>query len=174
MQMTGQVECKWVGKSVQLPILALNAAIEAARAGEAGRGFAVVADEVRGLVHRTQESTQEIQRMIKELQVEAKGAVETMTDSQRQSEGSVEIAKQAGIHLRSVTQRIGEIDGMNQSVASATEEQTAVVESLNFDISQINDLNQTGVQNLQATLQACTALDEQAQKLQRLVSGFKI
>ncbi|MCS9624657.1 methyl-accepting chemotaxis protein PctA [Pseudomonas aeruginosa] len=162
------------GISEQTNLLALNAAIEAARAGEAGRGFSVVADEVRNLAHRAQESALQIQKMIEELQVGAREAVATMTESQRYSLESVEIANRAGERLGSVTSRIGEIDSMNQSVATATEEQTAVVDSLNMDITEINTLNQEGVENLQATLRACGELETQAGRLRQLVDSFKI
>nr|WP_028635121.1 methyl-accepting chemotaxis protein [Pseudomonas parafulva] len=160
--------------SQQTNLLALNAAIEAARAGEAGRGFAVVADEVRNLAHRTQESAQQVQGMIEELQVGARESVDTMDQSQRHSTESVQIANQAGERLDSVTVRIGEIDGMNQSVATATEEQTAVVEAINMDINEINMLNQEGVENLQATLRACSDLEQQASRLKHLVGTFRI
>ncbi|RMS36421.1 Methyl-accepting chemotaxis protein [Pseudomonas ficuserectae] len=160
--------------SQQTNLLALNAAIEAARAGEAGRGFAVVADEVRNLAHRTQDSAQQVQKMIEELQVGAREAVVNMTESQRQSEDSVGIANLAGERLGSVTRRIEEINGMNQSVAAATEEQTSVVESINVDITHINTLNQLGVDNLRQTLDACNSLEEQAARLQQLVGSFRI
>ena len=162
------------GISQQTNLLALNAAIEAARAGDAGRGFAVVADEVRSLAHRTQESAQEIQKMIEELQVGASEAVVTMTESQRHSLESVEVANHAGARLGSVTRGIGEIDSMNQSVATATEEQTAVIDALNADITQINSLNQQGVENLKAILNSCEELDSQSVRLRQLVENFRI
>ena len=97
-----------------------------------------------------------------------------MDQSQRHSQDSVQIANQAGERLDSVTVRISEIDGMNQSVATATEEQTAVVEAINMDINEINMLNQEGVENLQATLRACSDLEQQAGRLKQLVGSFRI
>jgi len=112
--------------------------------------------------------------MIEELQVGSRQAVRTMAESQQYSAESVAIANQAGEHLGQVTRRIGEIDGMNQSVAAATEEQTAVVEAINMDITQIDTLNKDAVENLNATLLACSDLEQQTARLEQLVSGFRI
>lgn len=162
------------GISEQTNLLALNAAIEAARAGDAGRGFAVVADEVRSLASRTQASALQIQTMIGELQDGSQEAVALMFESQRHGAMSIQVSNQAGARLDSILERISEIDVQNQSVAAATEEQTAVVETINSDINEISLLSQQSTNNLEATLKACTLLGQEASNLKRLVGGFRI
>ncbi|MBV6748777.1 methyl-accepting chemotaxis protein [Pseudomonas chlororaphis] len=162
------------GISEQTNLLALNAAIEAARAGDAGRGFAVVADEVRSLAQRTQSSAQQIKQMIEALQTGSLDAVKLMEDSQRRSSETMSIAKDAGERLKVITTRISQIDNQNQSIATATEEQSCVVEALNVDVTDINGLIEKGVLNLSSTLEACRALESEALILQKIVLGFKI
>ncbi len=162
------------GVSEQTNLLALNAAIEAARAGDAGRGFAVVADEVRQLAQRTQQSTQQVQVTISQLQAGSASAVNVMKASIDESSKSVALAAQAGERMQQVNQAIAAIDNVNHAVAGATGEQNATIQSLDDDIHQISDLAGQGQQNLQATLAECNRLQRQFDELEAMVATFRV
>lgn len=151
----------------QTNLLALNATIEAARAGEAGKGFAVVATEVKELAKETAQATEEISLKIQAIQVDTQGAVEA---------------------IRQITQVIGKINDLSNTIASAVEEQTATAKEMGRNVAEaakgageiaqnINAVATTAQHTTQGaadTQQAAGELSRMASQLQQLVGRFQV
>ncbi|UFQ96308.1 methyl-accepting chemotaxis protein [Pseudomonas wenzhouensis] len=161
------------GVAEQTNLLALNAAIEAARAGEQGRGFAVVADEVRALAKRAQDSTEEIESLIAGLQRMAKGAVQQMDSSRDLTRRTVELAGEAGDALGRITQAVSTIEQMNQQIAAAAEEQSAVAEAINESVTRVRDIGEQSASATQQTAASSAELARLGVELQELVRQFR-
>ena len=158
----------------QTNLLALNAAIEAARAGEQGRGFAVVADEVRALAERTTKATREIGEMIKAIQRETGEAVRAMEMGVQQVEKGAASSQKSGHALEEILGRISEVSMQISQIATAAEEQTATTSEVAMNIQQITEVVHQTARGAEETSKAAADLNGQAQRLQTLVSRFRL
>ncbi|NUN70992.1 MAG: methyl-accepting chemotaxis protein, partial [Bacteroidetes bacterium] len=158
----------------QTNLLALNAAIEAARAGEQGRGFAVVADEVRKLAERTTKATKEIAAMIKRIQNDTTGAVESMELGTREVNSGIALADKAGASLKEIVTISQTVTDMITQIASASEQQSSTSVQISKNVEAISAVAAETAAGTQQVARAAEGLNQLTEDLQKLITRFRI
>lgn len=169
-------------------LLSLNASIEAARAGEAGKGFSVVATEIRKLADQSMESANQIQKIIGQIVLTMKHAVEIAQQADnivQEQQDAVDdttdafksMEKQVALlmkELEDILAGVKEMDRTRSITLEAIQEISAVSEQTAACATSVTDVVGKQLEEVEDLSQNSERLSASAEELQQAIGQFKI
>lgn len=174
--------------AAQTNLLALNASIEAARAGEHGKGFVVVADEVRKLAAESATAANNIETLIKDIQIQINNTIESMKKSNTAVEKGTYLIKNAGDSFDNIVnsietvsskinQTVLEIDGIYKYSNNMATNVSSIAASANSTSDSIQNIAATSEEQsalMKQVAEAANGLTQIVVELQAHITKFKI
>lgn len=158
----------------QTNLLALNAAIEAARAGEQGRGFAVVADEVRKLAERTSSATDEIARMIVDIQQSSGQSQHTMDEAVSRVNNGLTLAERGGETVGRIHTSADRVADVVNAISSALRQQNAASTDIARNVEHIAQSASGNAHSARQVAEATTQMRDLTNELHQSVGRFRV
>jgi aerotaxis receptor len=160
--------------ATQTNLLALNAAIEAARAGEQGRGFSVVADEVHKLSDRTAAATEEIQKMITDIQKTSAHAVLEMESVIIKMEAGATLTSNAGKSIVEINDGATQVLTGIEDILSSLKEQTLASHEIATNVERVAQMAESNRVSVESVERTAEKLSSFSLELQGSVQHFRI
>lgn len=141
-------------------LLSLNASIEAARAGEAGAGFAVVATSIQSLADQSDESAQEIQKVINEIMVISNNNVKLADEIREAVNNEGTVLQEVDQSFERVEERISEtanaISIIRKKSIQLDEAKVAVLDEVT-NLSAVSEENAASCEETNASMEELRA-----------------
>ncbi len=173
-QAIGEIIATVADLAEQSNLLAVNAAIEAAKAGEHGKGFAVVALEVKNLATQSKQATSQVRSIIGQIQKATTAAVLATEQGSKAVEAGMKQSSEAGESIRQLAASIEDSSNATLQIVTSTQEQAIGMDQIAIAIQSINQASDQNVEGSRQIEAAAKNLYELNQKLQKLVSGYRL
>ena len=160
--------------SAQTDMLALNASIEAGRAGEAGRGFSAVAEQVRALAERAKLATQQVEKLVGDIQQETAEAVAQTETQTQQVESGAQKVQQAGAALNDIVAVSSESRAAVTKIAFTAEQQAAKTGEMLTAVSGAANIAAESRSKVGGTRLTAEQLAAFAKELDKQLDQFKV
>jgi PAS domain S-box-containing protein len=141
----------------QSKLLALNASIEAAKAGEAGVGFSVVATEVKELAEQSGQATEQVQKILQDIQRATDKAVMTTEEGSKEVDKGIEMTNKAGEVMQTLNDVIQETSIASEQIVAAVRQEGTGIDQI---VTAMDDINKVTASFVSATQQTQMGVEE--------------